>query len=423
MASWTNISSRTKLFLLLYGSIFLIFGSVYIVHLVRVGLAAAEISSKEHAEASALEQEIKALKISFEQEFPAQKFVFTDLLNSEIRTYNRDTVIETLVYWNTLYIKSPKIDFLICLKGRAESEARELRAHAKFAEYVKVLRLQYGGIVDHWVNHIGRHKFMDSRWDVGCAGFPDKWIAFELNEDAVKDFEQFLVEYQKTKDQVAREGHNIDERYAQELEKIGEELTAQERLQLKRQLSETPALKDGSQTFRFESDALGSFDYSIPTPIIDELVLQDAVDLILNEHYKENSLENGSMPYGYCYGKKNVGPSSIEINAGNSDVIVLVKNESDRVIGHVYVQANRSYTLNMPNGVYRVNFYYGKGWNPRKKMKQVYCGNIVGGFIYYETLDKDPERVYLFNQGISYTLRTQQGGNFNTVPSSVGEAF
>lgn len=423
MAILTNISSRTKLFLLLYGGIFLIFGSVYIVHLVRLGLAVAEISSREHAEALALEQEIKALKLRFEQEFPAQKYVFTDLLNSEIRTYNRDTVIETLVYWNTLSIKSPKVDFLSCLKGRAESEARELRANAKFAAYIEALRSQYGGIVDHWVNQIGRHKFMDSRWDVGCAGFPDKWSAFELNEDAVKDFERFLAEYQVTKEQVVREGKNIDQRYAQELEAIREELTAAEREQLRRQLSETPALKDGSQTFRFESDALGSFDYSIPTPVIDEHVLQDAVDLILNEHYKENSLENGAMPYAKYYGNENFGRSKINVFAGNSDVIVLVKNEFEKVVRHVYVKANNNFTLRVPNGTYMVSFYYGEGWNPRKKMKSYNSVDIKGGFIYYENISRDPERIYLFADEMSYFLKKRQGGNFTPVPTSKDKAF
>jgi hypothetical protein len=417
------ISSRRKLFILLYGGIFLFFGSIYLFHLLRLGWAAADISLRESQQTARIENEIKTLKAAFEQSFPDEKYVFTDLENTARAYYYQDTVIKTFVFWNTLSKKSTKVDFVQCLKGRAESEAQRIRANEQFEKELNILRQKYGSLVDEWVNKIGRHKFMNARWDVGCSGFEDRWTTYDLKETAIRDFDRFLAEYSDTKRQVEYDSQFVDDQYVEELSRLKEELTKSEFAMLEQQLKETPALKQGAESFQFESSELGSFSFSIPSQVIDRNILNDALEIVFNEHYKDYSLPNGYMPYGYCYGKRNSGASSIEVNAGNSDVIVLVKNEADKVIRHAYVQANQSFKLNVPNGVYQVNFYHGKGWNPRKKIKQLDNCNIIGGFIYYENLNKDPEKLYLFNQGISYTLRMRAGGNFSAVPSSVGEAF
>lgn len=178
-----------------------------------------------------------------------------------------------------------------------------------------------------------------------------------------------------------------------------------------------------SWRFTFSGDDLGSFDYTIPRWTIDEKTVNDALEIVYTEHYKNNSLKNGDMPYAYCYGSANYGASTIKVNAGNSDVLVKVKNANDLVVRHFYVQANNHFSVKLNNGSYNIYFYYGQGWNPKKRMKEAVCGPLVGGFIYYENLSKDPSRLSLFNDGVEYTLMNVQNGNLKTVPSNVSEAM
>ena len=55
-------------------------------------------------------------------------------------------------------------------------------------------------------------------------------------------------------------------------------------------------------------------------------------------------------------------------------------------------------------------------------MKQTVCGNLYGGFIANEQVEKDNYQ-HLYNQVLTYTLIQQINGNFNTKPSSKNEAF
>jgi hypothetical protein len=129
------------------------------------------------------------------------------------------------------------------------------------------------------------------------------------------------------------------------------------------------------------------------------------------------------MPYSYCYGAKNSGPSRVIVNAGNSDVLVSIKDMNDKVIRHVYVKSNHTFTLRVPNGNYQVFFYYGSGWNPKRSMTNTICGNLIGGFLNNEVVSKDPEIIKLNYGYIEYTLSIQSGGNFSTAGSSKSEAF
>ena len=89
---------------------------------------------------------------------------------------------------------------------------------------------------------------------------------------------------------------------------------------------------------------------------------------------------------------------------------------------HAYIKAGSSYTFDLPNGTYQPFFYYGKGWNPGKIMKETNAGTLRGGFISNEDFGKDnPQN--LSNQILEYELILQQNGNFSTRPSSANEAL
>jgi hypothetical protein len=144
------------------------------------------------------------------------------------------------------------------------------------------------------------------------------------------------------------------------------------------------------------------------------------------EKYINNRLENGATPYAYLYGYNKScsewGCSQIKISTPKtSEVLVLIKKD-EKVVKHAYIRASSSYTFEMPNGIYQPFFYYGKGWDPNKVMKQTESGIVKGGFISNEHFSKDKPQ-NLNNNILEYELIIQQNGNFSTKPSSKEEAF
>jgi len=144
------------------------------------------------------------------------------------------------------------------------------------------------------------------------------------------------------------------------------------------------------------------------------------------DKYINNSLRTGSKPYAYCFGSSNscygYGCSQIKVKTPyNSDVVVTIK-KNGKVYRHAYIKSSSTYTFDFPNGTYQTFFYYGKGWNPKKIMKKVACGNLKGGFISNTHFGKDKPQ-YLANSILSYELILQQNGNFSTKPSNSEEAF
>jgi len=153
---------------------------------------------------------------------------------------------------------------------------------------------------------------------------------------------------------------------------------------------------------------------------------QQRIEQELYDKYIDNSLRTGTTPYSDFYGGNSscseYGCSQITIKTpSNSDVLVTIK-KNDRVVRHAYIQAGSSYTFQMQNGTYQAFFYYGKGWNPEKVMKQTVEGAIKGGFVADETFGKDNPQT-LNNNTLIYELILQKNGNFRTKPSSAEDAL
>lgn len=144
------------------------------------------------------------------------------------------------------------------------------------------------------------------------------------------------------------------------------------------------------------------------------------------DKYINNSLSTGSTPYSYCFGRNSScsdwGCSQIKVRTPyNSDVLVTIK-KGEKVVRHAFIKGGTSYTFELPNGTYQPFFYYGKGWNPEKVMKQTDCGTLKGGFITNEDFGKDSPQT-LSNNVLEYELILQQSGNFSTRPSNANEAL
>lgn len=142
----------------------------------------------------------------------------------------------------------------------------------------------------------------------------------------------------------------------------------------------------------------------------------------LYNRYIDNSLQTGATPYSKYFGGnsscRDYGCSQIKVQTSNSDVIVTIK-KNDQVVRHAFIKAGDNYTFSFPNGDYQAFFYYGRGWNPEKEMKN---GEIKGGFIADEDFGKDDPQS-LSNNVLEYELILQQNGNFSTRPSNSDEAL
>lgn len=141
-----------------------------------------------------------------------------------------------------------------------------------------------------------------------------------------------------------------------------------------------------------------------------------------NSKYIDNSLSTGDTPYAEYYGSnkecKYDDCSQIKVVTSDSDVLVTIKKD-EKVVSHAYIGKNDNYTFSVPNGRYQVFFYYGRGWDPEKPMKN---GEMKGGFVADEAFQKD-EPLDLNNNKLEYKLVLQQNGNFKTQSSDPSEAL
>lgn len=140
---------------------------------------------------------------------------------------------------------------------------------------------------------------------------------------------------------------------------------------------------------------------------------------IENDPYYNNALKTGVAPYANsALGTRADSEITVSTSANsNSDVVVIVKR-SGEMVRNAYIKAGGSYSFKLPNGMYQVFFYAGKGWNPNKEMPN----GEKGGFVANESYSKDSP-VSLEYQRLTYELIPQQNGNFSTLQSNANEVF
>ncbi len=186
--------------------------------------------------------------------------------------------------------------------------------------------------------------------------------------------------------------------------------------------------KKADESWENYTDSAVAYVDSVSVESVDSIYAEDNVSdnekdiQEMENKYINNSLSTGATPYAKYYGRNKKCEygdcSQIKVVTSNSDVLVTIKKD-DKVVRHAYIKANDSYTFSFPNGIYQAFFYYGRGWDPEKPMKN---GEIKGGFIANEDFQKDAPQ-YLYNNILEYQLILQQNGNFNTRSSDSSEAL
>lgn len=170
----------------------------------------------------------------------------------------------------------------------------------------------------------------------------------------------------------------------------------------------------------------GFFSRFWPALIIPAIILVlwgvSAIVDSVNESIVKNRVEvqyDGVTPYESVYGPNMVNAQNIvRVNAAtDKDAVVIVRDKVyDRVVGHFYVKAGEEGLVLVPDGVFNVFFYEGRGWDSNKKMKSSRGDVIKGGFRYDEVFGQDPKDVVFGNSDynqISYDLRKRRYGNMH----------
>ena len=444
-------SNKTLLLILAFGILF--FGAPYIYFLTKVSTFKNEIprlvdeteynqnSSRKIWEAKFLENhpEIVAKHLSDDTN---KGFNFKE----SDRKYTKDSLINFFIYSKTIPVVLYKPDFFQCVYynavnsdnfwnhyivglGKGKRNGKPLPPYLEMLKKTKKKHRVSDKEFEEFIQMVGGLKAFQqekpSSIDDKCKKCIENYqTAFETNTVAIVDFYAFVDQYLGAKKRIGKYNRGILEKYNSKYKIQTAGMNSSMRSKLKLKIKEKPLLTSNEVTEVFSGfkEGLGDISYSFNESEEDLTLLKGYVNEIYASYYASNSLYNGATPYKYCYGASNNGyPSKVNIKSGNSDVIVTIKKEG-KVYRHAYIKAYSNYTFKVADGSYNVYFYYGKGWNPKKFMKNTNCGRLVGGFVSNVSVGKDMY-LSLNNQYMTYTLTSVKNGNFSPKTSSINEAF
>lgn len=412
-----------KKVIIVFSVVLLIFGSTYFMHNNAVGELETSIKEIEKSDLENFNAKREQLRSDLASKNPYYVELFDEFFFEIDAKKEVDTTISTFVYSNTLTYAKYDSQYLECLSEMCITESQNKDLYAIVFNKLDSIHKVYGTMSSKWVSQMKseQHRFLNSIQNVSCENYFSENKTLSLKKESFDDFEYFLAQVSiKEKESQAKSASNKTE-YLSALSKSKRSLNREGREILETKMNGSESIKHASHSFIGVS--LGMINYSFPVTTYPIKSLENAVEYAKSEQYRNNSLYNGAMPYSYCYGSGNSGRSGVRVNAGSGDVLVMVKNNYDKVIRHAYVQAHKSFTLNMPNGNYHVYFYYGTGWNPTKFMKNTTCGKLTGGFHSNEVIQKDPSALSVYSQIMTYTLTERINGNFSTASSNKNEAF
>ena len=445
-------SNKTLLLILAFGILF--FGAPYIYFLTKVSTFKNEIprlvdqseynqnSSRKIWEAKFLENhpEIVAKHLIVGTKDKGFNFKESD------RKYTKDSIINFFIYSKTIPVVLYTPDFFQCVYynavnsdnfwnhyivglGKGKRNGKPLPPYLEMLKKTKEKHRVSDKEFEELIQMVGGLKAFQqekpSSIDDKCKKCIENYqTAFETNTVAIVDFYDFVDQYLGAKKRIRKYNRGILNKYNSKYKIQTAGMNSSMRSKLKLKIKEKPLLTSNEVTEVFSGfkEGLGDISYSFEESIEDLTPLKGYVNEIYAAYYSENSLYTGATPYKYCYGSNNNAyPSQVKIKSGASDVVVTIKRKG-KVYRHAYIKANSNYTFKVADGSYNVYFYYGKGWNPKKFMKNTNCGRLVGGFVSKVSVGKDMF-LQLNNQYMTYTLTSVSNGNFSPQTSSIDEAF
>lgn len=379
--------------------------------------------------AKIIEEKEKRIKTMLNDD-PQVLYLFIDHFDVNKSITRRDTSFSFFYLSGSCNYKSVSFKYIDCLLLKCRIDVQNGRTQKLIAAKEKELEKKFEKTFNHWYPKLkDTNLVLKSKKESDCNYFISDIYEIIFNEIAWNEFEKFMTSYNSEIKKIKKENQLIEDQFAYYVNSTKNQLNIGILRYFEEQISnkKSQIITTKSETISYSSPSLGHITYDIDRKIFNKEGFQNVAQDAFEEQWKYNSLISGAMPYSSCYGSNNYcggwNCSEIKvITGGSGDVLVLIKNSSDRVVRHCYISGGNSFTFNVPNGKYQVFFYSGKGWNPNKAMPSSYCNSLKGGFVSNESVTKDTY-ITLDNQIITYKLTPQQHGNFSPKSSSKSEAF
>lgn len=376
------------------------------------------------------------------------------LFEESDRTVSTDSIITFLMYSKNFSLDLYKPDFFECVYYNAVNSdnywnhyvvglSKNNKSQKSLPPYIKMLKRtkQKHNISDKefedLIKMVGGltvfHQPNTTAIDIRCKECIENYQeAYGTNGSAITDFYDFTDAYFTHKKEIDKLNRSFLNKYNKTYKKLtsGISQSLKDKLKVKLKERSYPKKRKDPKSFFGSNAGLKYVVYSFDKYDEDLTLLNQYADEVLTDFYLTNSLTTGSTPYRYCYGRNPYcSPpdgyaecSFIDIKANSSSDVVVIIKKNNRVYSHAYIKAGGYYKFKLGNGNFQTFFYYGNGWNPKKFIKNGICGDIYGGFVRNESLDKS-EVIRLYNSSMSYTLYTVEGGNFSPKLSNKNEAF
>jgi hypothetical protein len=352
---------------------------------------------------------------------------FTNIFDESKSIYTGDTSFSFLYLSDNVSFRKPSVENIDCALEKALIQLSNNKTLSLVDKKAKELKKKHPDLFLEWYPRL-KDRIIIQKPSTVCDKFYPSIQEMVYSDSSWEAFGKFLIFYNsETQRNEQINKSTLSKFEAKKTSTIGK-LTSNAKSTFLALLESNKhkiiPLTHVNKVYR--SGQLGEIKYSVWTRSFDLDAFDEVASIALEEQWKTNSLNNGSMPYAYCYGSSNgcggYYCSKIEVINGGSDLITLVKNTGGKVLRHGYIKNGRSMTFNVPDGSYQVFFYSGTGWDPRKFISNTYCGIIKGGFVSGEESSKD-DIIELEGNIMTYRLVMQQNGNFSTKPSSKSEAF
>ena len=456
-------SNKTLLLILAFGILF--FGVPYIYFLTKVHAVKNELPRvSKNSEFIQNESKTKWQSKFYEDHPEIVANHLTDNTNKgfyykeDDRSYTKDTLVSFFLYKKAIPVTLYHSKFFQCVyqnsvnsnsfwrhytvglsseKAEKKSKLPYFRMRNKVRKKFRVTDKEFEDLIAL----VGGLKVFQKKYrlflDFDCSKCIKNYTTKHITNDiAINEFYEFALQYLENKRNANNSNQNSLKKYNKDYRNLTSGMSRSLKEKLKKKIAEKPLITSENKKFNYLGSAggIGEITYTFKNseydlkPRVDFFgnpitpSLSGYVNEIYAAYYSENSLYTGATPYKYCYGSNNNGyPSQVKIKSGASDVIVTIKRKG-KVYRHAYIKANSNYTFKVADGSYNVYFYYGKGWNPKKFMKNTNCGRLVGGFVSKVSVGKDMF-LQLNNQYMTYTLTSVSNGNFSPQTSSIDEAF
>jgi len=412
---------------LLHGSLAatVVYGGMYLLFLGRLHNAEARILlEKKQLEDSAFSSELrldhyvgdKPDRLALQQ---------THHLPDESK-FTKTEVVTMFLYKRKLSYDMPKPGYWDILLEKVQVEDHNNRIRALVRDRLNKELSNYHQVKELLGNRDLAYFTVEKPASEDCRRLYPGTASLFAHELAIRDAAGFGRATSASLREAQRRSAEHGAAYESALAKAKRDLSWTAYRDLERECERSGVYSSGSMIATFEGPNMGRVTYEVPTSAFDAAAFQKILNRTYATMYANNALSTGSQPWAYCYGTSNhcggSNCSEIVVNCGGSDVIVTIKDRTDQVVRHAYIRAASRYTFHLPNGSYQPFFYYGKGWNPKREMKRVACGMLMGGFVSNESVGKDDQQ-YLNNTILTYTLVETTFGNFNTMPSNTNEAL